>query len=94
MHARACASGRAAFGSATEKGTKYSGNIPSIAGSAGKAVTFAYNAIGVMYDYGADGPAPGSPAGGSARGSPRGATTVRKIGEAGNSASASRAMAP
>jgi cell wall-associated NlpC family hydrolase len=46
----------AAFGSPTEKGTKYTGNIPSIAGSAGKAVTFAYNAIGVMYDFGADGP--------------------------------------
>ena len=46
----------AAFGSPTEKASKYTGNIPSIAGSAGKAVTFAYNAIGVMYDYGADGP--------------------------------------
>jgi cell wall-associated NlpC family hydrolase len=46
----------AAFGSPTEKGTKYSGNIPSVAGSAGKAVTFAYNAIGKMYSYGADGP--------------------------------------
>ena len=47
---------RAAFGSATETGTKYSGSIPQIAGSAGKAVTFAYNAIGVMYKYGASGP--------------------------------------
>ncbi|MEU8235179.1 NlpC/P60 family protein [Actinoplanes sp. NPDC048967] len=46
----------AAYGSPTEKSSKYTGNIPSIAGSAGKAVTFAYNAIGVMYDYGADGP--------------------------------------
>ena len=46
----------AAFGTPTEKGTKYTGNIPSVAGSAGKAVTFAYNAIGIMYDYGADGP--------------------------------------
>jgi cell wall-associated NlpC family hydrolase len=46
----------AAYGSPTEKATKYTGNIPSIAGSAGKAVTFAYNALGVMYDYGADGP--------------------------------------
>jgi peptidoglycan DL-endopeptidase CwlO len=46
----------AAFGSATETGSRYTGSIPSIAGSAGKAVTFAYNAIGVMYAYGADGP--------------------------------------
>jgi cell wall-associated NlpC family hydrolase len=46
----------AANGSATEKGSKYSGNIPSIAGSAGVAVKFAYNAIGVMYKWGADGP--------------------------------------
>ena len=46
----------AAFGKATETGTKYTGNVPSIPGSAGKAVSFAYNAIGVMYDFGADGP--------------------------------------
>ncbi|MET8148180.1 NlpC/P60 family protein [Actinoplanes sp. NPDC049668] len=46
----------AAFGSATESGSRYTGPIPNIAGSAGKAVTFAFNAIGVMYDYGADGP--------------------------------------
>jgi cell wall-associated NlpC family hydrolase len=46
----------AAYGSATESGSKYTGKIPSIAGSAGEAVTFAYNAIGVMYQYGADGP--------------------------------------
>ncbi|WP_041840673.1 C40 family peptidase [Actinoplanes friuliensis] len=46
----------AAYGSPTETGSKYTGSIPKIAGSAGKAVTFAYNAIGVMYDYGADGP--------------------------------------
>jgi cell wall-associated NlpC family hydrolase len=46
----------AAYGSPTEKGTKYTGKIPSIAGSAGKAVTFAYNALGIMYDYGGDGP--------------------------------------
>ncbi|GID97920.1 NlpC/P60 family protein [Amorphoplanes digitatis] len=46
----------AAFGSATETGSRYTGPIPNIAGSAGKAVTFAFNAIGVMYDYGADGP--------------------------------------
>ena len=46
----------AAYGKATETGTKYSGSVPSIPGSAGKAVAFAYNAIGVMYSYGADGP--------------------------------------
>lgn len=47
---------RAAYGSPTEKGSKYSGTIPSIAGSAGVAVTYAYNAIGKMYHYGSDGP--------------------------------------
>ena len=46
----------AAYGSPTESGSRYTGKIPAIAGSAGKAVTYAYNAIGVMYDYGADGP--------------------------------------
>jgi cell wall-associated NlpC family hydrolase len=46
----------AAYGSATESGSKYTGNIPSIAGSAGKAVTFAYNAIGLPYKYGSGGP--------------------------------------
>jgi cell wall-associated NlpC family hydrolase len=46
----------AAYGSPTEKATKYTGSIPSIPGSAGKAVSFAYNALGVMYSYGADGP--------------------------------------
>jgi cell wall-associated NlpC family hydrolase len=46
----------AANGSPTSPGSKYSGPIPTIAGSAGKAVSFAYNAIGIMYVYGADGP--------------------------------------
>ena len=46
----------AAYGSPTESGSKYTGNIPSIAGSAGKAVTFAYNAIGLPYKYGSGGP--------------------------------------
>jgi len=46
----------AAYGSATETGSKYTGKVPSIAGSAGKAVSFAYGAIGIMYDFGADGP--------------------------------------
>ena len=47
---------KAAYGSPTEKGSKYAGTIPSIAGSAGVAVTYAYNAIGKMYHYGSDGP--------------------------------------
>jgi peptidoglycan DL-endopeptidase CwlO len=45
-----------AYGSPTESGSRYTGSIPSVSGSAGKAVTFAYNAIGVMYAYGEDGP--------------------------------------
>jgi cell wall-associated NlpC family hydrolase len=46
----------AAYGSPTESGSKYTGSIPSVPGSAGIAVQYAYNAIGVMYSYGADGP--------------------------------------
>jgi cell wall-associated NlpC family hydrolase len=46
----------AANGSPTEKGSKYTGTIPKISGKAGVAVTFAYNSIGKMYQYGADGP--------------------------------------
>jgi cell wall-associated NlpC family hydrolase len=46
----------AAFGSPTEKGTKYTGKVPSVAGSAGRAVDFAFGAIGKMYSYGSDGP--------------------------------------
>jgi cell wall-associated NlpC family hydrolase len=46
----------AANGHPTSPGSKYTGKIPSIAGGAGKAVSFAYNAIGIMYVYGADGP--------------------------------------
>lgn len=45
---------RAAFGSATETGTKYTGDIPDLPGSAGKAVAFAYKKIGIMYKYGGD----------------------------------------
>jgi len=45
---------KAAYGSATESGSKYTGSIPDIAGSAGVAVTFAYNKIGIMYKYGGD----------------------------------------
>lgn len=46
----------AAYGKATESSSKYTGSVPSIPGSAGVAVKFAYGAIGVMYSYGADGP--------------------------------------
>lgn len=46
----------AAYGSATETGSAYTGEIPSVSGSAGAAVTFAFNQIGKMYEYGADGP--------------------------------------
>nr|WP_174262539.1 NlpC/P60 family protein [Actinoplanes sp. OR16] len=46
----------AAYGSATEDTGSYTGKIPSIAGSAGKAVTYAFNAIGKPYGYGDDGP--------------------------------------
>jgi cell wall-associated NlpC family hydrolase len=47
---------RAANGTAVERGSKYSGTIPSVAGSAGVAVRYAFNAIGKPYSYGADGP--------------------------------------
>ncbi|MBB2948054.1 cell wall-associated NlpC family hydrolase [Actinoplanes lutulentus] len=46
----------AAYGSATEDSGSYTGKIPSIAGSAGTAVTYAFNAIGKPYGYGDDGP--------------------------------------
>jgi cell wall-associated NlpC family hydrolase len=46
----------AAYGKATESSSKYTGSVPSIPGSAGAAVRFAYGAIGVMYSYGASGP--------------------------------------
>ncbi|RZU52442.1 cell wall-associated NlpC family hydrolase [Krasilnikovia cinnamomea] len=47
---------RAAFGSETESGSRYTGRIPTIPGSAGTAVKYAFNAIGAMYHYGSDGP--------------------------------------
>jgi cell wall-associated NlpC family hydrolase len=47
---------KAANGSATEPGSSYTGSIPSIAGTAGVAVTYAYKALGKMYAPGADGP--------------------------------------
>ncbi|WP_020520846.1 C40 family peptidase [Catelliglobosispora koreensis] len=43
-------------GSATTSGSSYNGPIPSIPGSAGVAVTFAYNAIGTPYVWAASGP--------------------------------------
>jgi cell wall-associated NlpC family hydrolase len=46
----------AANGTAVEQGSTYTGSIPKIAGSAGKAVTFAFNQLGKPYSYGADGP--------------------------------------
>ncbi|MBO3739791.1 C40 family peptidase [Actinoplanes sp. NEAU-H7] len=46
----------AAFGSATEDTGSYTGEIPDIPGSAGKAVTFAFNQIGKPYGYGDAGP--------------------------------------
>ena len=46
-----------AFGSPTEpSGGSWTGPVPSIAGSAGVAVRFAYGAIGKPYIWGADGP--------------------------------------
>ncbi|GIE81515.1 hypothetical protein Aph02nite_74650 [Actinoplanes philippinensis] len=46
----------AAYGSATEDSGSYTGEIPDIPGSAGKAVTFAFNQIGKPYGYGDAGP--------------------------------------
>ncbi|MCO8272717.1 NlpC/P60 family protein [Actinoplanes sp. TRM 88003] len=46
----------AAFGQGQETGGKYTGKIPQISGSAGVAVTYAYNQIGKPYLFGADGP--------------------------------------
>lgn len=45
-----------AYGRAQEPGSKYNGPIPSIAGSAGVAVRFAYNHIGDAYKYASAGP--------------------------------------
>lgn len=46
----------AAYGSPTEDTGSYTGAIPSIPGSAGKAVTFAFNQIGKPYGFGDAGP--------------------------------------
>ena len=45
-----------AFGSKTEDTGSYTGQIPTVAGSAGKAVTFAFNQIGKPYGFGDAGP--------------------------------------
>lgn len=47
---------RKAYGSATSRGSKYTGSIPAVSGSAGKAVNYAYGAIGKPYVWAADGP--------------------------------------
>lgn len=48
---------KAAYGSATTKSSGgYKGAIPAVAGSAGVAVRYAYNAIGKPYVWAADGP--------------------------------------
>jgi len=47
---------RQVYGQATSSGSSYSGSIPSVSGKSGSAVTFAYNAIGKPYSYGAEGP--------------------------------------
>jgi peptidoglycan DL-endopeptidase CwlO len=44
------------YGTVKSGGASYSGPIPQIAGSAGTAVTFAYNAIGKPYVWAASGP--------------------------------------
>lgn len=46
---------KAAYGRATEKGSSYTGSVPSVSGDAGVAVRFAFAQIGKMYEYGADG---------------------------------------
>ncbi|MEU4560340.1 NlpC/P60 family protein [Actinoplanes sp. NPDC023936] len=45
-----------AYGSATEDTGSYTGKVPNIAGSAGKAVSYAFGAIGKPYGFGDDGP--------------------------------------
>lgn len=47
---------REAYGAETETGSRYTGKIPKIAGSAGVAVRYAYNAIGKPYGWGDEGP--------------------------------------
>ena len=47
---------RAAYGRAQEPGRSYTGAIPSVSGSAGVAVRFAFGQIGKPYRWGGEGP--------------------------------------
>jgi len=47
---------RKAYGSATSPGSRYTGSIPDLPGSAGVAVDFAYRAIGSPYVWAGEGP--------------------------------------
>jgi peptidoglycan DL-endopeptidase CwlO len=44
------------YGTSSQTSGRYTGTIPAISGKAGIAVTYAYNAIGKPYEWGADGP--------------------------------------
>ncbi|MEV4639412.1 NlpC/P60 family protein [Actinoplanes sp. NPDC049548] len=46
---------KAAFGRATQTGSRYTGAVPSVSGDAGVVVRFAFDQVGKMYEYGADG---------------------------------------
>jgi len=47
---------KAAYGQSQTPTSSYNGPIPKISGSAGKAVTFAFNQLGEAYHYGSAGP--------------------------------------
>jgi cell wall-associated NlpC family hydrolase len=47
---------KAAYGRSSEPTSSYNGPIPTIAGSAGKAVAFAYKQLGKPYEYASGGP--------------------------------------
>ncbi|NUT21921.1 MAG: hypothetical protein HOV77_22335 [Hamadaea sp.] len=44
------------YGTSSRTSGRYTGKIPAVSGKAGVAVTYAYNAIGKPYAWGADGP--------------------------------------
>ncbi|MCP2325038.1 cell wall-associated NlpC family hydrolase [Hamadaea flava] len=44
------------YGTSSQTSGRYTGKIPAVSGKAGVAVTYAYNAIGKPYAWGADGP--------------------------------------
>ena len=48
--------GEAGYRKPTETGSSYTGQIPAIPGSAGKAVSYAYGTIGKPYGFGDAGP--------------------------------------